>query len=210
VRVVVVDDHPMIVDGLRAALGVPGVEVVGSAASVSEALTVVGARKPDVVVMDVQLPDGSGLDATPAILREHPGTGVLVLSMTTDDDAVEAALAAGVGGYLAKGASREEIVRAVRAVADGQLILGSDVAGHVLHVGPTASPFPELTVREREVLDLVARGEDNPTIGRRLGMSAKTAANHVSAILTKLGVADRTQAALLARDRTARGFSGRA
>lgn len=201
IRVVLVDDHPMLIDGLRLALDVPGIEIVGVAAGVSEAAVVLRATQPDVVVMDVHLPDGSGIQAVSAARAEHPVLAILMLTMAADDHLVGAAVAAGANGYLVKGASREEIVRAVRAVAGGQVIFGAAVAETALRGLNLAPPFPELTDREREVLDLLADGKDNPTIGRHMHISAKTAANHVSAILRKLGVADRTQAALLARKR---------
>lgn len=202
IRVVLVDDHPILIDGLRLALDVEGVEVVGVAATVAEAISVTDAAAPDVVIMDIHLPDGSGINAVAEIRARHPHSAVVMLTMATDDHLLGAAMAAGASGYLVKGASRDEIVRAIRAVADGQIIFGASVARAAVRGLRPAQPFPELTDRERQILALVADGQDNPAIGRRLDISPKTAANHVSAILTKLGVADRTQAALLARSRS--------
>lgn len=201
IRVVIVDDHPMVVDGLTLALDLPGIVVVGSAASLAGASAVIDEARPDVVVLDVHLPDGSGIQAAATIRAQHPSTGLLVLTMSAADHHVAAAMAAGVQGYLLKGASREEIVRAVRAVADGQVILSAEVAVTAVRGQSRPSAFPTLTEREREILTLLGDGLDNPVIARRLNVSTKTVANHVSSILTKLQVADRTQAALLARGR---------
>ncbi|GIH71565.1 response regulator transcription factor [Sphaerimonospora thailandensis] len=198
IRVVLVDDHPMLIDGLRLALDVEGISVVGVAGTAAEAAALVGEQAPDVVVMDVHLPDGSGIHALPRLLALQPRLGILMLTMAADDHLIGAAMAAGASGYLLKGASREEIVRAIRAVADGQVIFGSSVGRRAVAGLSFAPPFPQLTQREREVLALVAAGHDNPAIARTLRISAKTAANHVSAILVKLGAADRTQAALIA------------
>ena len=206
IRVVLVDDHPMILDGLRLALDVPGTVVVGTAATAAAAARVVAETQPDVLVLDVHLPDASGIATAAAMRARHPDTAILMLTISEDSHTLAAALHAGAAGYLVKGATRDEILRAVRAVADGQIIFSADVARAALRGLSPAPPsaaeqFPQLTARERVVLALLAQGLGNPAIARRLGISAKTAANHVSAVLAKLGVADRTQAALLARDR---------
>lgn len=204
VRIVVVDDHPVFRLGMVALLGsLPGLEVVGEADSVAEALSVVREGEPDVVVMDLQLPDGSGIEATRVLLTERPATGVLVLTMFADDDAVFAAIRAGARGYLVKGAGQEEIDRAVRAVAHGEVILGASVAQRAaaLFAARTAVPaFPQLSEREHEVLDLLARGLDNTAIGRRLQVHEKTVRNHVSNVFTKLQVPDRPRAIVKARE----------
>lgn len=204
IRIVVVDDHPVFRMGMTALLSsVDGLEVVGEADSVAAAIHCAAEHQPDVVVMDLQLPDGSGVAATRSILAAHPAIGVLVVTMFADDDAVFAAMRAGARGYLVKGAGQEEIERAVRAVASGEVILGPTVAQRameMLTVPGTSSAFPSLTRREREVLDLVARGLDNHAIGRRLDINEKTIRNHVSNVLTKLQVTDRSQAIVKARE----------
>ncbi|MER8045973.1 response regulator transcription factor [Streptomyces sp. NPDC094032] len=202
------DDHPVFRLGMSALLGsLTGVDVVAEVPSMDEAVAAAVAHAPDVVVMDLHLGDAaaSGVDATREILRVLPGAGVLVVTMLDDDDSVFAALRAGARGYLLKGAAAEEIERAVRAVANGEVILGPAVAvramdyllGHAAWGGPV--PLPELTSREREVLDLVARGLDNLAISRRLALSPKTVRNHLSNILAKLQAATRAEAIVRAR-----------
>ena len=211
IRVLVVDDHPLFRDGVRAALagrvGGPGdVEVVGEADTVASALSVVADLQPDVVLMDLNLPDGSGVDATRAVLAAVPGTRVLVMTMSTDDDAVVAAMRAGARGFVVKGAGRRDLLESVRTVADGGAVFSPVVADRLAgyFAGLTAVPareaFPQLTDREREVLDLLARGLDNRRIARELVLSDKTVRNHVSNVLAKLEVADRAEAVLRARN----------
>ena len=203
-RVVVVDDHPVFRMGMAALLSsLDGIEVVGEAGSLEEARTAVDELRPDVVVMDLQLPDGSGITGTSEVVRAHPSTGVLVVTMLDDDDAVFAAMRAGARGYLVKGAGPVEIERAVRAVGGGEVILGQAVALRAASLFASrgaSSAFPELTEREREVLDLLARGLDNHAIGRRLDVSEKTVRNHVSNVFTKLQVPDRPRAIVKARE----------
>lgn len=204
VRVVVVDDHPLVVDGLRLALELAGMDVVAVAGTVAEAVEAARQHMPDVIVMDIQLPDGTGIAATRAVLDVSPTTGVLMLTMLDTPDTLHAALQAGARGYVVKGARRDEIVRAVSAVASGEAIFGASMAGHLLAGAAQAKPSrpgPPLTEREQDVLDLVGQGLTNAVIGERLGISAKTVANHVSVLLTKLQVTDRAQAALLASRR---------
>ena len=202
VRVVVVDDHPVFRMGLIALIGgIDGIDVVAEAATAEAAIAVVAETVPDVVIMDVQLPKGSGIDATAAILSAHPAVGVLVLTMFDDDDSVHAAIAAGARGYLVKGAGPDEIERGIRAVANGEVLLGASAArrAHLYWRGSDV-PFPELTDRERGVLDLVAAGLDNNTIGSRLYLNEKTIRNHVSNIFTKLGASSRAELVAKARD----------
>ncbi|MEC3918155.1 response regulator transcription factor [Nocardia sp. CDC160] len=202
-RVVIVDDHPMVVDGLTLALDVDGIEVVGTAGTAREAVEVVARTDPHVVIMDIHLPDASGLDATRELRQQHPDLSILILSMADDVHTATTALSVGANGYLVKGATRDDIVRAVQAVAGNQVILSAGIARAALPPTPPPPPpppFPQLTARECEILDLLAAGHANPAIARRLGITPKTTANHVSNILLKLGVADRTQAALLARE----------
>ncbi|MFG1952716.1 response regulator [Micromonospora sp. NPDC048830] len=207
IRVAVVDDHPVFRLGMTALLAsTPGLEVVGEAADADEAVRVAALRQPQVVIMDLHLGDGrSGVEATREIVARYPGTGVLVVTMLDDDDSVFAALRAGARGYLLKGAAPGEVERAVRAVANGEVLLGPVVASRAigfLAAGRTGgrAPFPELTDREREVLDLVAQGLGNVAVARRLTLSPKTVRNHLSNVLTKLQVADRGQAIQRARE----------
>lgn len=196
-KLVLVDDHPLILDGLRLALDQPGLRVVGTATSIAEARKCIDACCPDVVVLDLYLPDGSGMTLIPWIIEQDSHPAIVVLTLSTDPHLVDRALAAGARAYLAKGATREEIERAIRCAASGQLVIGASVSYKEL--GPrSSSPFADLSERERQVLHLVSKGRNNTQIGRQLGISAKTVANHLSAILIKLGVSDRTQAALLA------------
>ncbi len=205
-RVLIVDDHPLYRDGLEQLLLSDGrFVVIGSVGTGQEAVAIAEAEQPDVVVMDLQLPDLHGIDATRRIVGASPHIAVLVLTMFEDDDSVFAAMRAGARGYLVKGAEHGAIRRAVEAVGQGETILGPAVAERVLahfaRLAPSSSnPFPELTAREREVLDLVARGLGNQEIARRLCISHRTARNHVSNIFTKLQVADRAQAIVAARD----------
>jgi len=206
VRVVVADDHPIVRDGLRALLtSIPDVERVGEATTGREAVRSAVTDRPDVIVMDLRMPDLDGAAATAEICRVAPDVAVLVLTMLDDDDSVFAAMRAGARGYLVKGASQQEIVRAITAVAAGEAIFGPGVARRVLRyfASPpaTAAPaFPELSPREREVLDLIAGGLTNTAIAGRLGLSAKTVGNHTSAIFAKLQVAGRAEAIIRARD----------
>ena len=202
VRVLVVDDHPLVRAGLRAVLDLQDdVAVVGEAGTAEEAVALASDLVPDVVVMDLHLPDGSGVEATRRIVAASPGIGVLVVTMVDDDASVVAALRAGARGYLLKGAGHAEIVRAVRGVAAGEAVLGPAVAGPVLGrlTRPGEPALPELTGREREVLALVARGLGNHAIARHLVISDKTVGNHLSNIYAKLGVTDRAAAVARAR-----------
>jgi DNA-binding NarL/FixJ family response regulator len=206
-RVLIVDDHPVFRDGLAGLLAtLPEVEVTGTAGTAEEALAAITETAPDVVLMDINLPGASGVEATRRASQIAPGTAVLVVTMVDDDDTVFAALAAGARGYVLKGASADEITAALRTVAAGGAVFGAGVATRLLaHTpgrlsGPASPSRPDdLTTREREVLDLLAEGASNQQIARSLGISLKTVQNHVSRILDKLQAADRTQAALRAR-----------
>ncbi|KOS55970.1 LuxR family transcriptional regulator [Rhodococcus rhodochrous KG-21] len=205
IAVAVVDDHPVFRLGLVALLGtLDGIEVVAQASSVAEALEVITADV-DVVLMDLELGDGSGIEATRLLLGRFPGLRVLVVTMHEDEDSLVASVRAGARGYLVKGADPSGVERAIRAVADGEVIVGAAVAAKAIGAmaaSRTLAPtvFPELTDREREVLDLMARGHDNATIARRLVLSPKTVRNHVSNVLGKLGAADRSTAIVRARE----------
>jgi DNA-binding NarL/FixJ family response regulator len=206
IRVVVADDHPIVRAGLTALLSsLPCVEVVGVAATGREAVKEVVTLRPHVAVLDVQMPDLDGFAATRELARVAPEVAVLVLTMFDDDDSVFAAMRAGARGYLVKGAEQEEIARAIHAVASGEAIFGPGVAQRVLRFfsappPAVAEPFPQLTAREREILDLLAAGLSNTAIAHRLGVAYKTVANNISAIFTKLHVTDRPQAIVRARD----------
>jgi DNA-binding NarL/FixJ family response regulator len=206
VRVVIADDHPMFREGLSALFeAVPYVEVVGECFSGAEAVEAAVAVQPDVVIMDLQMPGMSGIDATRQIVGTSPHIGVLVVTMFDADESVFAAMKAGARGYVLKGAGHDEILRAVRAVAGGEAIFGSALAKRLIGYfstsgGVSAVPFGNLTQREREVLDKVAAGRSNAGIARDLGLSEKTVRNHLSNIFVKLQVADRAQAIVRARE----------
>lgn len=206
ISIVVVDDHPLFRVGIISMLEtLSGVRVVGSAANVAEAIAVVAETRPDVVLMDLDLGDGSGIDATRAIVRDQPETGVLVLTMLGDDESVFAAVRSGARGYLLKTATPHEVERAVHAVADGSMLLGPDVVKRAVAYLSGAkssggSAFPELTDRENEVLELIARGYDNPRIARALVLTSKTVRNYVYGIIGKLGASDRSSLIVMARE----------
>lgn len=208
IRVLLVEDHPLFRDGLALALAsCEDIGVVGETGTVSEAVSAADRLRPDVVIMDLQLPDGSGSDATREILNAVPSTRVLVLSMSEDAAALVSAVRNGASGYLVKGVDRASIVAAVRSVARGEATFGGEVAAQVLSMlaAETAprEPFPELSERERTVLRLVEDGLTNDAIAERLGIAPKTARNHVSSTLLKLGASDRRHAAEIARNRRA-------
>jgi DNA-binding NarL/FixJ family response regulator len=205
IRVVIADDHPVVRDGLSALLAsVPSVVVAGVAGNGREAVRAAVTLRPDVLVMDIQMPELSGVAAAGEIARTAPDVAVLMLTMFDDDDSVFAAMRAGARGYVLKGAQQDEIVRAIRSVAAGEAIFGPGVARRVLGLvrapPPADVPFQALTSREREVLDLIAAGVRNTEIAWRMSIAPKTVANHISAIFTKLQVADRSQAIVIARD----------
>jgi DNA-binding NarL/FixJ family response regulator len=206
IRVVVADDHPIVRAGLTALLGsLPDFEVVAVAADGRAAVREVVATKPDVALLDLHMPELDGIAATRELARVAPSVAVLVLTMRDDDESVFEAMRAGARGYLVKGVEQEDIARAITSVAAGQAIFGNGVAQRVLAslqapAGASPAAFPDLTQRERDVLDLLAAGLNNAAIGHRLGVAPKTVANHVSAIFLKLHVADRPEAIVRARD----------
>ncbi|OHV39367.1 DNA-binding response regulator [Pseudofrankia sp. EUN1h] len=208
-RVLLADDHPVYRDGLRMLLDSTGkVDVVAVAADGKEAVALAHELRPDVVVMDLQMPELDGIEATRQILTALPGTGVLALTMHDGDESVFAAMLAGARGYLLKGANQHEILRAIAAVASGEVIFGPALAARVTAYFTTlataaqaaSEPFGQLTAREREVLRLVAAGLSNGQIAERLFLSPKTVRNNVSNVFSKLQVADRAQAIVRARE----------
>ena len=203
-RVLIADDHPVYRDGLRLTVdGWDEATLVGEASDGDEAVALAARLNPDVVVMDVQMPGRSGVEATRAIVARSPSTAVLVLTMFEEDDLVVAAMRAGARGYLLKGATRDELRSAIITVARGGAVFGPAVArrlGAIVERGGAAErPFPDLTDREQEVLELMAQGRANPDIARRLGISEKTVRNHVSIIFSKLEVVGRPEAIVRAR-----------
>ncbi|GAA0930620.1 response regulator transcription factor [Virgisporangium ochraceum] len=207
IKVLVADDHPVFRDGLAMLLGsVDGFEVVGTAANGVAAVASAVELRPDVVVMDVQMPELNGVDATRRLVAEAPEVGILVLTMSEDDGTVFAAVRAGARGYLVKGAEQEEIVRAITTVASGGVVFGAALAMRVAEffagapASAVAEPFPQLTAREREILDLLAAGRSNGQIAATLYLSPKTVRNTVSNVFAKLQVADRAEAIVRARE----------
>jgi DNA-binding NarL/FixJ family response regulator len=211
IRLLVADDHRLFREGVASLLErAADVELVGQAASGEEAVKLVSELEPDLVLMDLQMPGIGGIEATRAIAESHPSVGVIVLTMFEDDDSVFAAIRAGARGYVLKDADRGSLLRAIRAVASGDALLGQAVAERVLqHFAagrrPTAASagpgaFADLTAREVEVLRLIARGVRNRQIAEQLVITDKTVANHVSNIYSKLQVSDRMEAMLRARE----------
>ena len=207
IRVLIADDHPLFRDGLHGLLdSVVETEVVGEAKNGEQAVTLAESLQPDVILMDIKMPGINGLQAMREILNTSPHIRILIVSMLEDDDSVFAAMRAGARGYVPKGANQAEMLRAIRAVANGEAIFGPGIAQRLIGFfsasrhSVTPRIFPELTEREGEILNLVARGHTNEEIAGQLVLSLKTVRNHVSNIFSKLQVADRAQAIIRARD----------
>lgn len=199
-RIVLADDHPVVRSGLRALLdSLGGYQIVAEVASGDAAVSAVLEHRPAVALLDVKMPGLDGIEATRQIKRAAPEVGVLILTMFEDRETVQAAMRAGALGYVLKGADQQDIDRAIRAVAAGEAIFGAEVVQAVIGFTSSEAPFPELTAREREVLQLIAAGQGNQAIAHSLYLSPKTVANHVSAIFAKLGVATRAEAIVRAR-----------
>ena len=202
ISLVVVDDHALFREGVLAILStVDDIDVVAEAVDGTAAVAAVAEHRPDVVLMDVMLPEMNGIEATEACLAAHPDTAVVMVTMMDDPETVFAAMCAGARGYLVKGADRITMLSAIRAAARGEVLFSAGVAGRVLEffrvdadAARRARPFPELTDREYEILTCVADGSSNDQVGRRLGLSANTVANNLSRVFTKLQVTDRAQA----------------
>ncbi len=207
ISVLVADDHAVFREGLRAVLGSePDMEVVGEAATGKEVVERAAEVRPDVILMDIQMPQINGIEATRRILSANPRVGVVVLTMFEDDDSVFSAMRAGARGYVLKGADPSEILKVVRAVAGGEAHFGPEIARRLMDFFSTPKAvsreeaLPELTARERDILDLIARGHSNATIAARLYVSPHTVRNHITHIFAKLQVADRAQAIIRARE----------
>jgi DNA-binding NarL/FixJ family response regulator len=205
-RIVVADDHTVVQEGLRALLSaVDGYELVDVVGTGTDAVRAAVTHRPDVVVMDIQMPGMTGIEATREIARVAPKVAVLMLTMFEDDESVFSAMRAGARGYVLKGGEPSEIMEVLRAVAKGEAHFGPEIARRItgffsiLRTDP-AEAFPELTAREREILDLIARGHGNQEIARRLFLSPRTVRNHISHIFSKLQIADRAQAIVRARE----------
>lgn len=210
IRVLVVDDHKLFRDGLCAILlNVPDIDVVGEAGTGREAIVQSEKVGPDVVLMDISMPDLNGIEATQQVLATKPDTGIIMLTMLEDNDSLFAAMCAGARGYVLKGADKAEVLKSIRAVANGEALFGPAIAARLTaffqqpkrgtYQNEVVSPFPNLTDREEEVLALIASGENNQAIAQKLHISAKTVSNHISNIFNKLQVADRAQAIVKAR-----------
>jgi len=207
IRVLIADDHPLFRDGMHGLLdSVPDTVVVGEAAGGEEAIALAETLQPDVILMDIKMPGINGLQAMREILHTSPHIRILIVSMLEDDDSVFAAMRAGARGYVPKGANQDEMLRAIRAVANGEAIFGPGIAQRLIGFFTVSRPsgqsrlFPELTDREAEILELIAQGHTNEEIADQLVLSLKTVRNHVSNIFSKLQVADRAQAILRARE----------
>jgi len=205
-RVLIADDHPLFRNGMRTLLTAdPDTKVIGEATTGEEAISLAASLQPDIILMDLQMPDGGGIEATRRILHVSPHIRILVVTMYEDDHSVFTAMRAGARGYLLKGASPDEVLRAIAAVGSGEAIFSPTIATRLInffaHLQPTVLPqaLPELTEREHEILTLIAQGQSNATIAKQLALSTKTVSNYVSNIFSKLQVADRAQAMLRAR-----------
>jgi DNA-binding NarL/FixJ family response regulator len=205
--VLIADDELTFRSGLHALLGsVASLALIGDASTGAEAIQIAAERQPDIILMDIHMPGVNGIDATRQIVATSPHIGVLMLTMFEDDDSVFAAMRAGARGYLLKGALKAEILRAITAVSSGEVIFGAAIAQRMIRYFTSRKPtesvsaFPDLTDREREVLNLVAQGINNPEIARRLVITGKTVRNYISNIFEKLQVVDRSEAIIKARE----------
>ncbi len=206
-RILIADDHTLVRSGMRALLQTEDdLEVVGEAATGEQVVTMAATLQPDVIVMDLRMPGISGIEATRRILQANPAIRILVLSLLEEDDILFAALRAGARGYVLKEASEDEVLRAIRAVGEGEAIFSARMAQRLVgffacsRQAISSLPFPDLTEREREILTLVAQGRSNGEIAQQLVLGSKTVRNYISSIFSKLQVADRAQAIVKAHE----------
>ncbi len=206
IRILIADDHPVFRFGLKALISTEkDLEVVGEAADGRQAIRLADELQPNVILMDIKMAEINGIEATRQIVRVHPEIAILIVTML-DDDSLFSAMRAGARGYLLKGAEGDETLRSIRSAASGEAIFSPRVAERLIHYfvnpapRPTVEHFPELTPREREILDLIAQGLTNHAIAERLVLSPKTVRNQVSTIFSKLQVASRAEAIVKARD----------
>ncbi len=211
IRLMIVDDHTLFREGLRAIFkAVPDIEVVGEAGNGTDAIRLASDLKPEIILMDIQMTHPNGIAACQRILEHQPDIGVIMLTMLEDTESLFAAMTAGAKGYVLKGADKAQVLKTIRAVAEGEVLFGAAIAKRMTDffrsVGnaprmlpPPVTPFPELTEREYEILDLLTQGMNNPEIAHRLNITSKTISNHISHILNKLQVTDRAQAVIKAR-----------
>lgn len=207
IRLFIADDHQLFREGLRALfLSIEDIDIVGEASDGQTAIDQISELQPDVVLMDIQMPGVNGIEATRRIATISPHIGTIILTMYDDDDSVFSAMRAGARGYILKGADQQEMLRTIRAVSDGEALFGPGIASRLMDffsaLPPQSSPdvFPELTERERQVLEFIARGHNNQEIADQLFIANKTVRNHVSNIFSKLQVVDRAQAIIRARE----------
>ncbi|HEX9372393.1 MAG TPA: response regulator transcription factor [Roseiflexaceae bacterium] len=207
IRVLIADDHVLFRDGLRGLLrAAPETDLVGEATTGQETIALAATLQPEVILMDLQMPEIGGVEATRRIVQTSPHIAVLVVTMFADDPSVFAAMRAGARGYVLKGTTHGELLRAIQVVSCGEAIFSSSIAQRLMEyfsgmrLTPPPPLFPELSDREREILHLIAQGSTNADIAARLVLSPKTVRNHITNILSKLQVADRAEAILLARD----------
>jgi DNA-binding NarL/FixJ family response regulator len=206
IRILIVDDHPVYRDGLRGLVERSSdLELAGEATTGTEAIALARTTNPSIILMDLRLPDVSGIDATRRILETNPSIGILIITMSENDESLFAAMRAGARGYIPKDADSEELLRGIRAAAVGEVIFGASIAHRMMSFFSTgrsasAAPFPELTEREREILELIAAGRSNAEIAQRLSITSKTVRNHVANVFNKLQVVSRSQAIVRARE----------
>jgi DNA-binding NarL/FixJ family response regulator len=211
IRLLIVDDHALFREGLRALFSaIDDIELVGEATTGDEAVDIVEELQPDVILMDIDMPGMSGVEATRSILHKTPSTGIIMVTMLEDDASVFSAMRAGARGYVLKGAQPDELLQTIRAVANGQALFGPAIASRMMRFFSEHSArfktsrreeaFPELTPRELEVLELIAQGDKNSQIAEKLVITDKTVRNHITNIFSKLQVTDRAQAIIKARD----------
>lgn len=206
VQVLLADDHTLFRSGMQALLSLfPDIQVVGEASTGEEAISKSEVLQPDIILMDIQMPGVNGIEATRRIAHASPNVGIIIVTMFEDDDSVFSAMRAGARGYILKEADKAEVLRAIRAVASGEAIFSPAIARRMVHFFSRPQPapvqtFPELTKREREILDLIARGENNTSISQHLVLSPHTVRNHISNIFSKLQIADRAEAIIRARE----------